>query len=336
MNLQERIKALSFLGRRLEQLTDERKEWAREAYIRNRWFTEENTALAFQGIIKFLKQDVLEAWTADYDFGNSRQAKIVGVVMAGNIPMAGFHDLLSVLISGHKIMAKLSSQDPVLIKHVTDLLIEIEPWFGDRILFRDKIAEADAYIATGSNNTSRYFQYYFSRKPHIIRKNRSSVALIKGEEDQQALEALGKDIFTYFGLGCRSVSKIYFPQGYLVERVLPALSNFSSAVDFQKYANNYEYNRAVYLLKKIPYIDTGYIILREDESVFSPVAVLHFSFYQSEEDLDRRLKAVQDQIQITTSAGGWYRGSVPFGKAQQPEVWEYADKVDTLRFLSEL
>lgn len=336
MNLQERITALAFLGTRLSQLTAEREEWAQEAYSRNKWFTPENIALAFKGIEKFLQKDVLEKWTSKYNFDETRQVKTVGVVMAGNIPMAGFHDMLSVLISGNKLMAKMSSQDPVLIKKLAELLVEIEPWFSDRIIFREKINEADAYIATGSDNTSRYFEYYFSKKPNIIRKNRSSIAILNGTETVHDIKELGKDIFSYFGLGCRSISHIYLPEGYDKEKLPPGLESFSTVVDYQKYGNNYEYNRALFLLKRIPYLDTGYLLLREEESIFTPVSVLNYSYYKNDEDLKVRIESHQHQIQVISSVGAWYKDSVDFGKTQQPDIWDYADNIDTLKFLTSI
>jgi hypothetical protein len=231
--------------------------------------------------------------------------------MAGNIPLVGFHDFLSVLITGHKAHCKLSSEDPLLLKKITAYLLEIEPTFKEFIFFPDQLKNKDAIIATGSNNTARYFDYYFSTIPHIIRKNRNSCAILNGNESKEDIHELGKDIFYYFGLGCRNVSKLF--------------------IKHHKYINNYDYRKSIYLINQIKHWDSGFFLLKEDIQLSSPISVLFFEYYQSDTDLHQKIKQHENEIQCIVSQNGWYPKSVPFGKSQFPALDDYADGIDILR-----
>jgi len=336
MDLTERISAFAELGNVINRLnTDERAALADRAGQQNAWFTRESVILALEGITKFLSADALHRWTSVYSL-NPTQPKTIGVAMAGNIPLVGFHDFLCILLSGHQLKAKLSSQDSVLIRFLSDHLLKIEPRFKERIQFAEQLKEIDAVIATGSDNTSRYFEYYFRNIPHIIRKNRSSCAILLGEEPSEELNTLGNDVFSYFGLGCRNVSKLYVPEGYSFNALLDSWNSYSNIVNHHKYANNYDYQKSIMLVNSVPFLDNGFIMITENNSLVSPISVLFYETYSDQNDLKQKLISQKEKIQCIVSAKAWYPGSIAFGKAQYPEVWDYADNVDTLKFLSTL
>ncbi len=333
MNLERRIAAFGQLGEYISILSqDELGDLVPKVIRENPWFTRENVAMALQGISKLLNKEALRQWVSSYELGAIKQ-KTIGVAMAGNIPLVGFHDFLCVLISGHRLKAKLSSQDSVLLTYLADRLKEIEPGFSELILFSDRLHEIDAMIATGSDNTARYFEYYFRNIPHIIRKNRSSCAVILGEESGDELNSLRADIFSYFGLGCRSVSKLYAPEKYDFTKLFHAWGNYSGNLHHNKYFNNYEYQKSILLVNKVPFFDNGFILLKEDTALVSPVSVLYFEFYADQQDLRRKINSHAEKIQCIVSARKWFTGSEDFGAAQFPEVSDYSDKVDTLQFL---
>jgi hypothetical protein len=332
----DRIRAFATVGDILSKLSPGEKEMIfRRAGNENSWFTDENIQQSLEGVIRYLDREKLEHWTEDLP-KNQENVKKVGVVMAGNIPLVGFHDFLSVLISGHHLLAKLSSQDSFLMRYIAGILTDIEPRFRERLTFAERLNEAEAIIATGSDNSSRYFQYYFSSRPHIIRKNRTSVGIIRGDEDQEDLKALGEDVFRYFGLGCRNVSKIYVPQTYDFTGLLDAWQDFADLLRHHKYNNNYDYNKSVYLVNKAPHYDSGFSLLRESPELVSPVSVVYYERYEDATELPARIAARKDKIQCIVSKGGAFESSLPFGKAQQPELWDYADNIDTLAFLNAL
>ena len=336
MQLNSKIKAFSQLGQHIESLKQgDLLELCQKAQSFNPWFTEENVKLSLQGILKFLTQENLTNWTANYNL-EAEKLKTVGLIMAGNIPLVGFHDYLTVLISGHKVQAKLSSQDPYLIKQLTRWLIEIEPEFTHRIAFSDRLAKFDAIIATGSNNSARYFNYYFAKYPHIIRQNRSSCAILNGKENQLDIAALGNDVFQYFGLGCRNVSKIFVPVGYDFQILLDQLNSFIEVSNHHKYANNYDYNKSIYLVNKVAHLDTGFLLLKEDKGMISPISVIFYEYYENERALETLVNASKEKIQCIASKEAWFKGSIPLGSTQQPELWDYADGVDTISFLENI
>lgn len=299
---------------------------------KNGWFTQENVLFALQGWGDLLQKDALSAWLSDYDMTRNRE-KTVAIIMAGNIPLVGFHDLLAVLITGNKALLKLSSNDSVLISFIRDYLISIEPLFEDRInIPSGKLEDFDAVIATGSNNTARYFEHYFGKVPNIIRKNRNSVAVLTGDESPEQLQALGEDIFRYYGLGCRSVSKIFVPEEYDFDTFFTSIYSYNQIVQQNKYANNYDYNKAVYLMSNFKILDNGFLVLKEDESYASPIASLFYERYTSFEEVRERLKNVSDELQCVVG-DGILDDEIPFGETQKPSLSDYADGVDTVDFL---
>lgn len=307
-----------------------------KAKIKNPWFTGDNIKFALAGIISMLSEDKLQHWTSRYDFSQNIPPKSIGVIMAGNIPLVGFHDLLSVLISGHRLVAKLSSQDEILLPFVTEKLVETDENWKEKISFVDKLQNFDAVIATGSDNTSRYFDYYFKDYPKIIRKNRTSAAVLHGDEKGEELRNLGEDIYRYFGLGCRNVSKIYLPQDFDIKVLLDPLNDWDFLSDSHKFVNNYNYNRAIYAMEQIPYFDNGFSIFTESEQLVAPTSVVYYQYYNNNEELENLINANEQKLQCVVSAGGWFPGSIEFGKAQVPEVWDYADNIDTVKFLLDI
>lgn len=298
----------------------------------NGWFIPEFVDLASNNIARyFLQKEVLEKWAAGYQLpAENLNPQTVGLIMAGNIPLVGFHDWLCIFISGHKALIKPSSKDQVLIKH---LLEKLNEWNADAATFSDfseMLKGCDAYIATGSNNSSRYFEYYFKKYPHIIRKNRTSVAVLTGEETNEDLEKLADDVYLYFGLGCRNVTKIYVPEAYDFIPVLEAFRKYNYLSDHHKYKNNYDYNLALHLLNKKYYMTNGSILLIEDAPFFSPISQLNYEFYYDQNILQNLLKTTSD---LQCIAG---KGFIPYGSSQSPTISDYADGVDTLNFLSNL
>jgi len=298
----------------------------------NGWFTPENVHFSIQSWANALTDEQLNKWLSDYDF-STVQTKTVGLILAGNIPLVGFHDFLSVLIAGHRVLIKTSSNDQHLIKFLAKYLIAVEPKLIDSITFTDgKLENFDAVIATGSNNTARYFEFYFKNKPSIIRKNRNSVAVLNGNETHADLVALGDDIFRYFGLGCRNVSKLFVPKEYNFDTFFQAIFEYQDVIHYEKYANNYDYNKAVFLMSNFKLRDNGFLTLKEDVSYSSPISSVFYEFYDDLNALSDRLETENEQIQCMVS-NELVAKSIPFGKTQNPGLSEYADNVDTLNFL---
>ncbi|SHG19754.1 Acyl-CoA reductase (LuxC) [Salegentibacter echinorum] len=298
----------------------------------NGWFTRDNVIFSLQQWSEALTKPNLDKWLKDYSLA-PKTPKTVAVIMAGNIPLVGFHDFLSVLISGHHVLVKQSSNDKQLLPVIAAYLMDIAPEFEDRIHFsEEKLENFDAVIATGSDNTARYFEYYFSKKPSIIRKNRNSVAVLSGDENKKELEALGKDIFRYFGLGCRNVSKLYVPKNYDFKAFFEAIFPWKDLLNSAKYANNYDYNKAVYLMSDFKLLDNGFLVLKKDEGFGSPIASLFYEEYENKEKLQEILKRQEDKLQCVVGQSF----EVDFGETQTPKLWDYADGVDTLKFLEEL
>ncbi|MBU2946710.1 acyl-CoA reductase [Zobellia uliginosa] len=299
---------------------------------KNGWFTRENVINSLQSWGELLTEDKLSEWVNSYDL-TTNKPKTVALIMAGNIPLVGFHDFLSVLITGNKVMAKLSSNDDVLMLFIKNYLTSIEPNLKDSIEISDgKMEGFDVVIATGSNNTSRYFEHYFGKVPNIIRKNRNSIAVLTGKESKQQLHALGEDIFRYYGLGCRSVSKVFVPQDFEFSTLFEAVYDYHPIVDHVKYANNYDYNKAVYLMSEFKILDNGFLILKEDKSYSSPIASLFYERYKSLELLKERLILDTNELQCIVG-NGIVKNEIDFGQTQKPSLTDYADNVDTVDFL---
>ncbi len=331
MFLEQRTNALVQLGERLKSLTeDQLVDLCNRAGNENAWFTPRSVRKAVEGTTRYLNAEALGNWLSKYEL-EEKAFKNIGVVAAGNIPLVGFHDIMCVLLSGHRLHLKMSSDDQVLMKYVVDLLIDIDPEMADRITFVDRLNNADAFVATGSDNTARYFKYYFKDKPNIIRANRTSVAVLHGDESKEQLSSLGDDIFEYYGLGCRNVSKVFVPEGYEFQKLLDALQGYEWVGDHHKYRNNYDYNKSVYLVNREPHLDTGFLLLRQSEQLVSPISVLYYENFKDQAHLDSLLESHNSKIQCVVR-----QGHISFGQAQSPEVWDYADGVDTMKFLLDL
>jgi len=300
----------------------------------NSWFTEDNVLFALENWSKLLNRNTLNKWISNYNIPESLN-KGIAVIMAGNIPLVGFHDFLTVLISGHNIIVKQSSNDKYFLPLITKYLEYVEPEFKGKITFTDKLEKFDAVIATGSNNTARYFDYYFGKHPNIIRQNRNAVAVLTGNESITDLEKLGEDIFRYFGLGCRNVAKVFIPKDYDFDKIFKAIYKFKDIINYQKYENNYTYNKAVYLMSLFKLQENGFLMMKEDPSYSSPIASLFYEYYNDFNELKEKLVLEQEQIQVIVS-NEEIKNSVKFGETQTPKLWEYADNVDTLKFLIEL
>jgi len=306
----------------------------------NPWFTKDFLIKAIHSIGESLSLEKINLWLSKYENNHKGDttSKTVGVVMAGNLPLVGFHDYLSVLISGNNLLAKLSHSDNKLLPLIHQILISFEPVFEGKAVFTEHtLKDFDAIIATGSSNTARYFEYYFGKYPNIIRKNRNGVAILNGRETAKELEGLADDVFMYFGLGCRNISKLFVPEGYDFDTLFLAFKKYSNITHHNKYANNYDYNKSIFMVNKIKFLDNGFVLLKEESSFSSPISVLHFEYYNRSEDLLPKLEIQKDKIQCLLSCESFGNiQSLPFGKAQQPELWDYADGVDTLEFLFKL
>ena len=332
MNLQNRLDLLERLGQYISANGEPWQTAVERASRENAWFTPEFIQLAANRIAThFLAKDKLATWAAQYKIpAENPHPKNVGIIMAGNIPLVGFHDFLCVFISGHRQTIKLSSKDETLLKHLVDRLYEWDAQTKELIRFETMLKGCDAYIATGSNNSARYFDYYFKKYPHIIRRNRTSVAVLNGNESDVELGKLADDVHEYFGMGCRNITKIYVPKDYDFLPLLNAFRKYKQFADHNKYKNNYDYQLAVLIINKQYYMTNDSILLNENASVFSPISQLNYEFYS---DLKTVEAALSNNDDIQAIAGV---NHLPFGQAQQPSLTDYADGVDTLQFLLEL
>ena len=349
MQLQQRINAFSKLGDFLSQFTKEgfqkkndnaHNELFFDGFVHqiklaeehNGWFTKENIIFSLYNWSKLLTNKLLNDWLIKYDF-NKNNTKEVAIIMAGNIPLVGFHDFISVLLSGHNVIVKQSSNDKHLLPYLAKYLEHVEPHFKGRIKFtEEKLENFGAVIATGSNNTARYFEYYFKGKPSIIRKNRNSVGILSGNESEEDLKNLSEDIFRYYGLGCRNVSKLFVPKDYDFDNFFKAMYDWNPIINKAKYANNYDYNKAVYLMSEFKLLENGFLMLKEDKSHASPIATVFYEYYANKEELLKKLEEDSELIQCIVS-NGFTKKEICFGKTQDPSLQDYADNVDTIEFL---
>jgi len=328
MNLQNRMDIFSQLGKFLMEGDKQWHEVKQKASAKNPWFTPEFIDYAVHRIVtQYLDPQKLQEWTAHYHLDEPAKLSSVGIVMAGNIPLVGFNDFLCVLMSGHRALVKLSAKDDTLLPFLAEKLVEIEPAISEKIQFAENLKNCDAYIATGGSQSARYFEKYFAAYPHIIRKNRTSVAVLDGTETTADLEKLADDIHLYFGLGCRNVTKIFVPKGYDFIPLLEAFNRYLYMRDHYKYANNYDYQLSILLLNNRYYMTNGSTLLTEQENIFSPISVLHYEYYDKKEEL---LLHLSKQTDIQCIAG---KSFLPFGTTQQPGLFTYADGVDTMQFL---
>ena len=333
MNLQDRIVLFSSLGDQIR--TDPNiffGENLNKAEILNPWFTKDNIDVAISSIDNMLKYSSLREWMSNY-LMEEPDIKTILLVMAGNIPLVGFHDLLCVLLSGNKVIVKLSSKDGVLVESIIDKIISLEPKMKDFIVVTENFIQQDfdATIATGSDSSSKYFNYYFKSSNSIIRKNRRSIAILDGSETNQELKALADDIFLYFGLGCRSVSKLFLPINYDLDKLFKAFHKYKDVINHLKYSNNYDYNKTICLMNKQKLLDNGFILLKEDSSIQSPISMLFYEYYNNRQELDNYIHLNQSLFQCVVS-----KKDVPFGKSQFPKLNDYADNINTLDFLTNL
>jgi hypothetical protein len=349
LSLNERLEAFSLLGAfiaqyetqdsdpKLEKLNqffwDGYQKAIHETSLYNGWFTKEQMHFALQAWSEQLRPENLQAWVKRYDADFfDADDKQVAIIMAGNIPLVGFHDFLSVLLSGKKVLVKPSTDDKIMIPFLAQMLVAIKRGFAEKIAFADgRMTGFDAVIATGSDNSSRYFEQYFGKYPHIIRKNRTSVAVLDGSEDEDTIKQLGEDVFRYFGMGCRNVTKLYLPKGFNIDRLFEGFFSYAPIGEHNKYNNNYEYHRAIYLMEQHTFLDNGFVMLKENEDLHAPVSVVYYSFYDRLDEVETLLKDKQAEIQCLVGRASFC--DTDFGDAQKPTLWDYADKVDTLKFL---
>lgn len=351
-SIQSRVETFAELGKFLSQFSrsgihqkegimnndlffDGFKHQMKLAQENNTWFTKDNILFALENWSEALQKENIEKWIKSETI-NHTSSKTVAIIMAGNIPLVGFHDFLSVLISGHSVLVKQSSNDKHLLPFLAKFLEYANEDFKGKINFtQEKLEGYDAVIATGSNNTARYFEYYFKDKPNIIRKNRNSVAVIQGNETLEDFENLGEDIFRYFGLGCRSVSKLFVPRGFNFDDFFNGMYKQREIIHNAKYANNYDYNKAVYLMSEFDILENGFLMIKEDSNYASPIASVFYEYYDDPVNLKIKLHEESDQIQCIV-AKNFLENEVYFGQTQHPKLWDYADGVNTLSFLSSI
>jgi len=335
MRLESRIEALAYLGKHLQGTAIEEK--IALAKLKNPWFTPENTKQSIKSIAdNYLQKEALEKVVSNYQNLDREEPKKIGLVAAGNIPLVGIHDVISCFLSGHIAQIKLSEKDAVLIPYCIDTLVGKFPDAKPYFQFVHKLENFDAVIATGSNNTSRYFEYYFSKYPHIIRRNRNAIAVLSGNETEEQIAGLARDVFSYFGLGCRNVSKILVPKDYSLESLMQAFEPNKEIAYHNKYKNNLDYNAAIYLLNKEAHYISDFLVMRESEQIASRIACLHYQHYENVEQLNSYLSEHKEEIQCIVSDMDLEAATVSFGEAQRPAFLDYADGVDTLQFLESL
>ena len=340
LTLQKRKEAFKLLGDYLLSNNEQLGHLVQTAHYYNGWFTPAETDRALKGIGKMLNAGDLGRWLPEEAPQANKSPLKVGLILAGNIPVVGFHDILCVLASGNIALIKLSSQDNKLMPHILNKLTELEPGFTGLIRYTERLEGFDAIIATGSNNTSRYFEYYFGKVPHIIRKNRNSAAVITGTESPQQLHALGNDLFSYYGLGCRNVSKLYVPAGYVFNDFFAAIESYKNIADNHKYNNNYDYNKSIFLINGEHHLDNGFLLVKQDSRLASALAVVHYEEYESITKLENELAGQSEDIQCIVCSDSLKLNitnqQVDFGESQSPALWDYADGTDTMEFLTSL
>ena len=331
MSLLERIEILEKLGKYLLEDNEELRSVKQKAFEKNKWFTEEFINYSFKSISEnYLDEKKLKKWVNYYHIDDNIHPRKIGIVMAGNIPLVGFHDFLSVFITGHFQQIKLSDKDDVLMAHLISKLKEWNAKASSSLKISETLKNCDAYIATGSNNSARYFHHYFGKYPSVIRNNKTSVAVLSGNESEEQLSLLADDVNIYFGLGCRNVTKLLVPEDYNFEPLLQAFNKYDYFKDITKYRNNYDYNLALLIMNNKFYMSNESIILSENENIFSPLSVLHYGFYKNEQPILKQLNA-DEAIQCIVG-----ENIIPFGKSQEPGLFDYADGIDTMEFLLSL
>ncbi len=339
METEEHISNFVELGRAFKNISTSNNEELRLelAEAKNRWFTQESINYTFNELANLLTKTNLNSWLSNYDLSKSTSSKTIGLVLAGNIPLVGFHDIICTILTGHKVLAKLSSKDEILYTIIKELLLKINPCYKELINFTDtSLKNIDAIIATGSDNSSRYFDYYFGKYPNIIRKNRNSVAVIQPHNTAEDFKKLGEDIFRYFGLGCRNVSFLLIPEGFDLGRFFTAIESFDGIINHNKYANNYQYQKTLLAMNNTPFYDNGFCLLTENDSLASAIGTIHFKYYKEESDIKNYIQANKHKIQCIVSKTKHSFNTYSFGMAQKPALNDYADNIDTIDFLLKL
>ncbi len=352
MTLKKRIETFSKLGEILRAYFDKSiskkksffQKWETliekqitEQHFYNAWFTPENVEFALKSWSILLTKQNIEKWLNSYEIDELKRPKNIGVILAGNIPLVGMHDFISVLISGNKFIGKLSSKDDSLLKLIAEMVCDIDPEFSKSIIFTQNILQNfDAVIATGNNNSARYFEYYFAKFPTIIRKNRNSIAILDGTETDEDLINLSNDIFLYFGLGCMNVSKIYIPKNYNFDRFFLSMDKWKYLCQHNKYANNYDYHKSVYQMNRIEFLDNGFTLFKNDGQIYSPLAVIFYEYYLDIINFVAEINKKSDEIQCVVSNNCNVKNSIKLGTSQSPQLWNYADNIDTMKFLIKL
>ena len=335
MTLDTHIKSLITLGEKMSNFNDPILSGIIEqAYVHNNWFEQAEVKHCLSAWSKQLSAKNLIEWTSRYNFVKTENVNSIGLILAGNIPLVGLHDLISVIITNNKALVKLSSKDSILMKYVIETLYQIDEDYKHRIEIIERIQNPDAIIATGSNNSSRYFETYFGKYPNIIRKNRNSIALLDGKETKVQLEGLASDVFRYYGLGCRNITKVYVPKNYNLETIFKAFESFEHVMGNNKYKNNYDYNCTLLLMNKVPFLTNNFIMLKEDETLHAPTATVHIERYSDNKDLQKKVNALDTKkIQCISSDNIDIKDAINLGQCQQPNLWDYADNIDTIDFL---
>lgn len=327
------ISAFCHLSTILEDKNQDLINVINQSYANNNWLTSDNYWKSINHWKGSLTQDKIQEFISDYPIAPKPQT--IGIIMAGNIPMVGFHDLLCVLLMGHTAQVKYSSDDPYVIEYLINCLKSYNPKLNNRIVVTERLQSIDAVIATGSNNSFRYFESYFKHLPRLLRKNRKSIAILDGSETEKEYELLAHDILTYFGLGCRNVSQLFIPNGRPIEKILDCMMDYSHLINHNKYANNYTYHKALLLMNSEQHLDTGFLLPKRRRDLLSPLACIHYDFYESIDEIDDFISKNKEDIQCIV---GNYSSTdvIPFGKAQYPDLKDFADNKNTLEFLSTL
>ncbi len=338
MQLNERIIAFSKLGEVIVRSNEELEAQVGKARYMNPWFTNESIWDSLNAIrSNFLNRDNLESWLNDYKLTEISSPKSVGLILAGNIPLVGFHDVLSVLITGHKALIKYSEKDTVLTSFLLNELVKIEPRFDKQIEVQERLKDFEIVIATGSNNTGKYFEKYFCKVPNVIRKNRNAVGVIYNDVNDTDLKEIGKDIFQYYGLGCRNVSKLYIEDSFKIDRLFESIYDYYEVINHNKYKNNYDYSNALFLLNSEKFLTNDFLILRPHTDIASRIATVHFEIFTDTNVLVNHLNENANNIQCVVSSKP-INGVKTFdlGQAQSPSLSDYADGVDTISFLKNI
>ena len=337
-SLSNRIKALESLGQYFNNFNENNPKYEKfvkaieKAHEDNGWFRKEECLNAISSWGIALKKEKIQRWLSKYEIAENKKPKTIALVLAGNIPMVGFHDLIAVWITGNNALVKCASRDKVLIPFI----VNNNPILRQMTSFtNEKLKDFHAVIATGSNNTGRYFNYYFSKYPSVIRKNRNGVGILNGRENNEEMEGLGRDMLQYFGLGCRNISKLYLPKGYDLNQIFGTIYPLRSIIEVHKYANNYDYNKAVFLMSDYDFVENGFFILKKDEKISSPIGCVFYEEYENLDILQRKLENKKQEIQCFVTNEP-FPDSVSFGQSQNPALWDYADGIDTIEFLRNL